>query len=78
MHQDGQSLVLKVAFEDREFLLELHPAIFYLTDHYRNHPSVLVRLAAVDRHVLQEYIELAWLRCAPKRLAAAYTRNAAD
>jgi len=44
LHQDGVSLMLKVGFEAREHLVPADPETFFITDHYRNHPSVLARL----------------------------------
>ena len=44
LHQDGQSLMLKVGFEAREHLVRADPETFFVTEHYRNYPSVLARL----------------------------------
>ncbi len=44
LHQDGQSLMLKVGFETREHLVHADPETFFVTDHYRDYPSVLARL----------------------------------
>jgi len=44
---------------------------FYITDHYRNYPAMLVRLSAVHPDDLRELLEEAWRRSAPKRLVAA-------
>ncbi len=55
LHQDGQSLMLKVGFEAREHLMRADPKTFFITEHYRNYPSVLARLerlSADDLHRL--------------------------
>jgi hypothetical protein len=44
LHQDGESIMLKTGFEAREHLVRADPATFFITDHYRNYPSVLARL----------------------------------
>jgi hypothetical protein len=44
LHQDGQSIMLKIGFEARDHLMRADPQTFFITDHYRNHPSVLARL----------------------------------
>jgi hypothetical protein len=44
LHQDGQSIMLKTGFEAREHLMRADPETFFITDHYRNYPSVLARL----------------------------------
>ena len=41
------SLVVRTDFEQRAALLADDPETYYVTDHYVNHPVVLVRLARV-------------------------------
>ncbi len=68
--EDGETLVLKIDLDARELLLAADPEVFFLTDHYRGYPYVLVRLPAVDPEQLRELLEDAWRLSAPKRLAA--------
>lgn len=70
--EDGETLVLRVNPFERPYLLDADPAAFFLTDHYRDYPWVLVRLAAVDPAVMRERLEDAWRLCAPKKLVAAF------
>lgn len=72
LREDGASLVIRVDLDEREVLMEADPETFYITDHYLNHPYVLVRLSTVDPEDLQELLEEAWRYAAPKRLVAAY------
>lgn len=44
LHQDGQSIVLKVGNEARDHLLQADPDTFFITDHYVGYPMVLARL----------------------------------
>ena len=44
LHQDGQSIVLKVGNETRDHLLRADPQTFFVTDHYLGYPMVLARL----------------------------------
>ena len=44
LHQDGQSIVLKIGNETRDHLLQADPGTFFVTDHYRGYPMVLARL----------------------------------
>lgn len=67
LHQDGESLVLRAEPEQRETLIETHPRHFFVTDHYRGEPWVLVRLATVPRALLAELIEQAWRQRASAR-----------
>ena len=70
-HQDGESLVLKVEYAAREVLMGKHPETFYVTDHYRCYPLMLVRLANVELSLLRALIEDAWRSLASKRDIAA-------
>lgn len=75
MHEDGESLVLKMEEETRDIVLQVNPDAFYLTDHYRRYPYVLVRLSIIDVEELKGYLEKAWRNCAPKRLVTAYDQD---
>jgi len=68
LREDGDTLVVRTTPEDRELLLHTWPHVFYLTDHYRDYPWVLVRLAKIRRAHLAELLEDAWGRVAPVRL----------
>jgi hypothetical protein len=69
--EDGETLVLKLSFDARELLMNADPETFYITDHYRGYPAVLVRLPRIEPDQLREVLEEAWRFNAPKRLVAA-------
>jgi hypothetical protein len=70
-------LVLFVGSEDeKQFLIAAEPEKFFTTPHYNGHPSVLLRLAAVNRHELAELLDDAWHVRAPKRVLAERERDA--
>lgn len=71
-HQDGESLVLKVEYAAHEVLMGSQPETFYVTDHYRCYPLMLVRLSSVDLGLLRSLIEDAWRNLAPSRAIAAH------
>lgn len=72
LREDGETLVVRATPTDRDLLLQFEPAIFYITDHYRNYPWVLVRLPRIGRRRLSEVLEEAWRLVAPRRLQAEY------
>lgn len=39
LHQDGQSIMIKLSFEARDHLMRADPETFFITDHYRNNPE---------------------------------------
>lgn len=53
------SLVVKVDPADRAGLLEDAPDTYYVTDYYRPHPVVLVRLARIERDALRDLLAMA-------------------
>lgn len=73
LKEDGETLVLKIADDfERQFLLDSQPDIYYLTDHYRGWPGLLVRLSAADMDDLRELTERVWRRIAPRRAVKAF------
>ena len=75
LREDGETLVLKVALGKRDHLLESAPDAFFLTDHYRPHPYVLVNLLAVESGTLRPLIEEAWRMIASKRAISSYEKR---
>src|SRR5690349_7738795 len=72
LHQDGESLVVNISFEERDMLMQSEPEIYYITDHYRGYPAVLVRLSCVKAGDLQDLLERSWRQAASKKLIALY------
>ena len=52
------TLVVRVGFEEREWLLEDAPDAYYVTDYYRPYPIVLVRLARLDGGALHDLLSV--------------------
>jgi len=50
------SLVLRTDFDERAALLAEEPETYYLTDHYMNHPIVLVRLSRIRTDQLRDLL----------------------
>ena len=44
MWEDGETLVVKCGDIERDFRMKADPETFFVTDHYRGYPTVLVRL----------------------------------
>ncbi len=77
LHQGGDCFVLRADLLDREILIQSDPEIFFLTDHYRDYPWILVRFAALESDALPDLIERAWRLVAPKSLVAKYDNELA-
>jgi hypothetical protein len=63
---EPDTLVVRVGFEEREWLLEDAHETYYLTDYYRSYPLVLVRLSRVDRDALRDLLSVSWQLTAAK------------
>jgi hypothetical protein len=63
---EPETLVVRVGFEEREWLLEDAPETYYLTDYYRSHPVVLVRLSRIDQDALRDLLSVSWRLTLPK------------
>lgn len=55
--------------DERDLLIEMDPATFHFTDHYRDHPIVLARIATVDPVWLKAALDRRWRKVAPKSLS---------
>jgi hypothetical protein len=60
LKEDGVTLALRCPFELRETLLRDEPDLFFLTDHYRDYPAVLVRLPRIQKARLKAVLRQAW------------------
>ncbi len=68
---EPDSLAVRIDFEKRAVLVAAGADTYYLTDHYRNHPVVLVRLSRIGLDELRNLLGMAWQfvstegRCGP-------------
>ena len=66
---EENSIVLIVdSIDERDMLLEADAKTFFITDHYRNYPSVLARAAQMDAKTLRGMLDRRWRKIAPKKL----------
>ena len=66
---EDESIVLIVgSIDERDMMIESDPKTFHITDHYKDYPSVLVRIARIDAKTLHGMLERRWRAIAPKKL----------
>lgn len=53
---EAGSLMVRIDAEQRAGLLTEAPQTYYVTDHYRNHPCVLVRLSRIGADELRDLL----------------------
>jgi len=75
MGEDGETLVVKCGDDERDFRMKADPETFFITDHYRGYPTVLVRLTSVTTTELRDVLEQAWRLNAPRRLIKEYEQG---
>lgn len=69
LRSEDDSVVLIVgSIDERDMLLESDPALFHITDHYRNYPAVLARMSKLDPATLRAMLDRRWRAMAPKKL----------
>jgi hypothetical protein len=78
LRAEDDSIVLIVgSIDEREMMMESDPKTFHITEHYRNHPSVLVRIARIDAKTLRAMLERRWRAIAPKKVLRAMEEKSA-
>jgi hypothetical protein len=70
-------LALRCPLDEKELLMEVNPAIYFETDHYKGWPAVLIRLPKISDTELKHRLQIAWRMLAPKKLLAAKDGNTA-
>ena len=65
--EDPDTIVLKMPFDQREELMAAEPETYFITDHYRNYPWVLVRLSKVHPDALHELLRIGYSNALPAR-----------
>ncbi len=69
--EDASIVWVVDSIDERDHLLEMDPKTYFITDHYKNYPSVLVRIARIDKAMLRKMLERRWRAIAPKKLIKA-------
>jgi len=70
LKEDGETLVVRCDMVSRDMMLHAEPKPFFITDHYKNYPAILVRLNRVSEQRMRELLEDAYRFVAPKSLLA--------
>jgi hypothetical protein len=78
LHEDGESVVVRIDKRHRTALLRENPVAFHVTDHYSGFPYLLVRVHKVSVEELRGLLEDAWRLVAPPELVEAYDLSSAE
>lgn len=67
LHDDGDKIVLRMPFERREEMMAADPETYFITDHYRAYPWILVSLAKVPAEALLDLLRIAHRAASPAK-----------
>ena len=57
LREEGDVIVLKMPFDQREAMMAEAPEKFFITDHYLNYEWVLVRLSKVEESEMRDLLK---------------------
>jgi len=75
LREDGETLALRMDITSRDLLLRAEPDVFYITEHYRDYPWILVRLPKIGTQRMAELLEDAWRLAASRRRVASFEKR---
>ncbi len=73
---EPNSLGLHMSIDERDRRIAARPDVYYLTEHFRKYPAVLVRLSAIRRGELREALGVAWSYAMQRQAAKRTLRKA--
>ena len=65
LHQDLDKIVVRMPFDRREEMIAADPETYFITDHYRDYPWILVSLARVHADALPDLLNIAYRSASP-------------
>lgn len=75
LHEKEDAIVLLLnSVEEQQELIAKDPLGFFITDHYKGYPAVLVR-PTISEPEFRQLLELSWRRVAGKKDIAAYDQR---
>ena len=69
------SLAVRIDFDRRAELIAAAPDVYYLTDHYVDYPTVLVRVSRIRPDALKDLLRMAWSFVTAKSRARQTSRS---
>ena len=66
--EDASIVWIVDSIDERDNLIELDPKTYFITEHYRDYPAVLVRTARINETMLRKMLDRRFRKIAPKKL----------
>lgn len=60
LNEDGDTVALKLAWDEHDRFLIEHPSVIFKTPHYEGYPVLLVRLSGLDLELARTLIRSSW------------------
>jgi hypothetical protein len=76
--EDASIVWIIGSIDERDHLIEMDPKTYFITDHYRDYPAVLVRTARIDKTMLRKMLERRFRAIAPKKVLKEMDAQAAQ
>lgn len=65
-------VLLDVPAEERDYLIEIMPEVFFCEPHYEGHDIVLAKLEDAAKDIIERILERRWRSSATKRAISAF------
>lgn len=72
--EPGILALQRPSIDERDMLIEADPELFFVTDHYRDYPYVLIRMDRLTPDHFRALFETIWREKATKSQISAYDR----
>ena len=72
---EPNTLIVRATLDDRQLLIAEAPETYYITEHYRRHPVVLVRLSQISISALRDLLSVSWRLTGSHARVRAQTRH---
>lgn len=72
--EPGILALQRPSIDERDMLIEADPDLFFITDHYRDYPYVLIRMDLLEPDHFRALFETIWREKATKAQISAYKR----
>lgn len=69
---EDDSIVIKMPIDERDMRIEAAPDVYFITDHYKPWPTVLLRLSGIKKAELEAVLVRAWREAAPATLVKVF------
>ena len=76
LRPEGDAIVVKMPIDERDLRIEAAPEAYFITDHYRAWPAVLVRVSAISREEMRALVARIWREAASAKLRKQFDQAA--